>query len=269
MPTGSTSAFTTQLTYNTNTGGYQPIDNCLEVNYSIIETPLQNDGKTTLQQAFAEAEAAYNEFLERIKQDSYLVYSPEWQIIKNNYELSLKNCLEEIETENCDINKTLEICLTQLEPEKVEYSCDELSAITCSPFYYFVNEDGNKVSFDEFPQCCSALDRDARYISYVNEYGRVTEYCSSNAPCVGEPNEGDQFTLDTGIVVFNMTNNTTPSNFYYLHNRCYQVTLTDEQIEDIFPLTIGTDYVYDDPQDFLDNPPPFSNGKQYLMQYSY
>jgi hypothetical protein len=85
MPTGATSAFTTQITYNDNSNIYQPIGDCLDVSYSIIETPLQNDGKTTLQQAFAEAESQYNAFLERIKEDSYLVYSPEWQIIKNNY----------------------------------------------------------------------------------------------------------------------------------------------------------------------------------------
>ena len=71
MPTGATSAFTTQITYNDNNNIYQPIGDCLDVSYSIIETPLQNDGKTTLQQAFAEAESQYNAFLERIKEDLY------------------------------------------------------------------------------------------------------------------------------------------------------------------------------------------------------
>ena len=220
MPTGATSAFTTQITYNDNSNIYQPIGDCLDVSYSIIETPLQNDGKTTLQQAFAEAEAQYNAFLERIKEDSYLVYSPEWQIIKNNYELSLKNCLEEIETENCDINKTLEICLNDIEVENVEYSCDNLTLNECLPFYYYTNEDGNKVSFDQFPQCCTSIDSGNRYVSYVNEYGRLTEYCGSIAPCVGEPAE----VLDNGIIVFNMTNNTIPDNIYQLwEGSCVQV----------------------------------------------
>jgi len=217
IPTGST-FYTTQLTYNSNTNNYQPIDNCLNVNYSIIETPLQNDGKTTLQQAFAEAEAEYNAFLELIQKDSYLVYSPEWQIIKNNYELSLKNCLNEISTEDCDTNKTLEICLSEVEVETVEYSCENLTLQECLPFYYYTNEDGNKVSFDEFPQCCRSLD--ANYVSYINEFGRLTEYCSASAPCVGKPIE----VLDNGIIVWEFINNTLPNNVFQLWNgKCVQV----------------------------------------------
>jgi hypothetical protein len=254
IPTGTTDFYTTQLTYNSNTGVYQPIDNCLEVNYSIIETPLQNDGKTTLQQAFGEAELAYNEFLERIKKDSYLVYSPEWQIIKNNYELSLNNCLGEIESEDCDINKTLEICLNQIEPESVEYSCDELTLSACSPFYYFTNEDGIKVSFDEFPQCCTAVDSDARYISYVNEYGRVTEYCSAKAPCVGTPTKVN---LESGIVVFSLTNNTQPDNIYQTNSGCVQFIGDTTKFFDFFGTT---------PQDFLNNPPPLTSSE--LLEYN-
>ncbi len=217
IPTGST-FYTTQLTYNSNTNNYQPIDNCLNVNYSIIETPLQNDGKTTLQQAFAEAEAEYNAFLELIQKDSYLVYSPEWQVIKNNYELSLKNCLNEISTEDCDTNKTLEICLSEVEVETVEYSCENLTLQECLPFYYYTNEDGNKVSFDEFPQCCRSLG--ANYVSYINEFGRLTEYCSASAPCVGNPIE----VLDNGIIVWEFINNTLPNNVFQLWDgKCVQV----------------------------------------------
>jgi hypothetical protein len=234
MSTATTEFFTTQLTFNPNTGGYQPIDSCLEVDYSIIETPLQNDGKTTLQQAFAEAEAEYNDFLERINQDSYLVYSPEWQIIKNNYELTLKNCLNEIATENCDINKTLEICLSQIEPQTIEVSCDDLTVNECLPFYYYTNSDGIKVSFDEFPQCCSSLD--ANFVSYVNEYGRVTEYCSNLAPCVGEPSG----VLDNGVIVFDMTHNTVPNNIYTIGGDCYQYVgeLSDKSFEDRYGASI-------------------------------
>ena len=105
--------YTTQLTFNPQTNGYQPIDKCLNVNYNIIETPLQSDGSTTFQQQCCEAEQAYLEYLELIKLEPYLIYSPEWQVIKNNYEISKNNCLNEVATENCDINKTLdysEVC---------------------------------------------------------------------------------------------------------------------------------------------------------------
>ena len=241
MSTATTEFFTTQLTFNPNTGGYQPIDSCLEVDYSIIETPLQNDGKTTLQQAFAAAEAEYNEFLERINQDSYLVYSPEWQIIKNNYELTLKNCLNEIATEDCDINKTLEICLSQIEPQTIEYSCDNLTLNECLPFYYYTNSDGIKVSFDEFPQCCSSLG--SNFVSYVNEYGRVTEYCSNLAPCVGTPSG----TLPNGVIEFTMTNNTTDQlGTYQIEGKCYQYSNTQISLSDFTKK-------YGEPKTFINN----------------
>ena len=213
--------YTTQLTFNPTTNGYQPIEDCIDVDYSIIETPLQNDGKTTLQQAFNEAEANYNQYLLLIEKDSYLIYSPEWQTIKNNYELSLKNCLNEISTENCDINKTLEICLSEKPKNVVEYSCDNLNLEDCSPFIYYTNSDGIKVSFDEFPACCKT--QGAKYISYVNEYGRETEYCSKLAPCVGTPSG----TLPNGVIEFTMTNNTTPqTGIYQVGKKCYQYTNT-------------------------------------------
>ena len=80
--------------------------------------------------------------------------------------------------------------------------------------------DGNKVSFDQFPQCCTSIDGDNRFVSYINEYGRLTEYCGAIAPCVGEPAE----VLKNGIIVFNMTNNTIPDNIYQLWDgSCVQV----------------------------------------------
>jgi hypothetical protein len=233
--------FTTQLTFNPTTNGYQPIEDCIDVDYSIIETPLQNDGKTTLQQAFNEAEANYNQYLLLIEKDGYLIYSPEWQTIKNNYELSLKNCLNEISTENCDINKTLEICLSEKPKNVVEYSCDNLNLEDCSPFIYYTNSDGIKVSFDEFPACCKT--QDANYISYVNEYGRQTEYCSKLAPCVGTPSG----TLPNGVIEFTMTNNTTPQlGTYQIGGKCYQYSNTQISLSDFI-------IKYGEPKTFINN----------------
>ena len=234
IPTGTTEFYTSQLTFNSNTNTYQPIGTCLDVNYSIIETPLQNDGKTTLQQAYAQAESQYNEFLERIKQDKYLIYSPEWQVIKNNYEVSLKNCLNEIETENCDTNNTLEICLTDVEEESVKFNCDKTNTNVCDPFLYFTNSDGIKVSFDEFDRCCSKVG--GNHITYVNEYGRNAEFCYTGerdtGPCVGIPQEP----LDNGIVPFLMVNNTLPDNVFQIEEGetdvCYQYIFPEVRLED-------------------------------------
>lgn len=232
----SSQIYTNQLTFNPLTNTYQPINTCLDVEYSIIETPLQNDGKTTLQQAFSEAQKEYNDYLELIKENSYLKYSPEWQIIKNNYELSLKNCLNEITTENCDINKTLEICLLEKQKNDIEYSCDSLNVVNNSPFIYYTNDDGIKVSFDEFPSCCN--QQDGRFISYVNEYGRETEYCSKLAPCVGTPSE----TLPNGVIVFTMTNNTIPKDIIQVDGKCFQYINTNLTLQE-FTKEVGGDYL--------------------------
>ncbi len=204
IPTGTTNFYTTQLTYNSNTNTYEDISDCNNVEYSIIETPLQNDGKTTLQQAFASAESEYNSFLEQIKENQYLIYSPEWQVIKNNYEVSLKNCLNEIETENCESNNTLEICLTEKEDQNVDFVCGSDNKVECGPYVYYVNSDGTKISFDNFQSCCET--EDGKFINYVNEYGRNAEFCYKGSkitgPCVGIP----QLPLSNGIVPFKMTN---------------------------------------------------------------
>jgi len=225
IPSGTTDFYTTPITYNLYTGQYQPINDCVDITYSIIETPLQNDGKTTLQQAFAEAESQYNDFLQQIQQNSYLIYSPEWQVIKNNYELSLRNCLTEIETEDCDINQTLEICLTEPKVDSTEFSCDELTLSACSPFFYYVNDDNIKVSFDEFESCCTQISEDNQYVSYINEQGRLTEYCSAKAPCVGEPVE----VLEDGTVVFDFNSNTVtvPRSPINQSNQPYEIYFID------------------------------------------
>ena len=247
--------FTNQLTFNPLTNSYQPINECLNINYSIIETPLQNDGKTTLQQAFSGAQSEYNRYLQLIKENSYLQYSPEWETIKNNYEVSLKNCLNEISTENCDINKTLEICLSENPKDLVVYSCNNLNLENSSPFIYYTNSDGIKVSFDEFPSCCAS--QDAKYVSYVNEYGRQTEYCSSLAPCVGKPIS----TLPNGVIEFEMVNNTIPKDIVQIENRCFQYINTTTSFVDFSTKVDATSYVSDYCLGFVD--------REYTYQYGY
>ena len=233
IPTGTTDFYTSQLTYNPITNQYQPIDNCVDVNYSIIETPLQNDGKTTFQQQFAIAEEEKIKFEEKIAVESYLQYSPEWQTIKNNYELAQSNCLMEVSTEGCSNDNTLEVCINELVVDVLPFNCDNLSAVTdCSPFLYYVSEEGNKVTFDEFGTCCTnfgnGANDDYTYVTYVNESGIKSEYCSSVAPCIGTPLSQLN---ESGIVVFQMENNTMPNNVYELPNGdCVQpIILEDEK----------------------------------------
>jgi hypothetical protein len=239
IPTGTTEFFTKQITYNSITNGYQPMDECVSVNYSIIETPLQNDGLTTFQQEFVVAEQEYLSFQAQIQQDSYLAYSPEWQTIQNSYQLAQYNVSSEIATEECgvDANNTLQICIEELVSDILPFNCDTLKAVTdCSPFLYYVDPtNGQKVSFDEFSQCCSEYKNgDYEYVSYINAAGRKSEYCSALAPCVGEIGS----VLPNGIVEFTLGGNNTAglyesshmtlkeSGFYeqntYSHSSVYQ-----------------------------------------------
>ena len=212
IPTGTTEFFTTQLTYNPITNGYQPIDKCVDINYSIIETPLQNDGKTTFQQTFEVAEQEYESFQAQIQQNSYLAYSPEWQTIQNNYELAQSNCLSEVSTEACGTNDTLQICVDELVPDVLPFNCGSLSAVTdCSPFLYYVDPtNGQKVSFDEFSECCLSYGNDYKYVNYINAAGRKSEYCSASVPCVGDV-YGE---LPSGIITFNVVGNNLPPDTY-------------------------------------------------------
>jgi len=218
VPSGTSEFYTTQLTFNPAINTYQFIEDCVDVNYSIIETPLQNDGKTTFQQQFESAEQAYLDYQQQIQQNSYLAYSPEWYVIQNNYMVAQNNALLEVSSENCDINQTLQICVNEIPQDNFQIDCSSLSAVTCDPYIYFVNSGGTKVSFNEFASCCAS--EGGQYVTYTNEECRVVEYCSKTAPCVGEPVD----TLPNGIIVFDLTNNTMPTNVYSFNNKCYQLT---------------------------------------------
>ena len=210
--------FTTQLSYIPSIRTYQKIDDCFNINYSLIETPLQPGGKTTFQQQFEIAEKEYKDYLSRIKQDSYLEFSPEWDIIKSNYDLASYNVSLETTTENCDKNLSLQICLDEIPRDNFIVDCSTLNSVTSEPFIYFVDDSNNKVSFDSFPSCCN--DKGGKFISYTSEDCRTIQYCSKSAPCVGNPVD----TTDEGIIVFEITNNTIPNDFYTYNGSCYQLT---------------------------------------------
>jgi len=261
IPTGTTEFFTKQITYNSITNGYQPMDECVSVNYSIIETPLQNDGLTTFQQEFVVAEQEYLSFQAQIQQDSYLAYSPEWQTIQNNYQLAQYNVSSEIATEECgvDANNTLQICIDELVLDILPFNCDTLSAITdCSPFLYYVDPtNGQKVSFDEFSQCCSNYGNgEYEYVSYINAAGRKSEYCSALAPCVGEKGA----TQPNGVVEFTIGGNNPPPDVYQVIDNGHVICLQFSGDESIFFNDINGTGVLKNNTDFTNFLTNYKNG---------
>lgn len=220
--------YTTQLTFNPSINTYQPINDCFDINYEIIESPLQEGGKTTFEQQYERAKLEYDNYLELIKKDNYLSYSPEWEIIKNNYNNSLYNLNLETSTVNCDINQSLQICINEKPRKTFGVDCNSYTVVNNLPFLYFVDDNNIKVTFEEFPSCC--VNNGGKFISYTSEDCKTVQYCSKSAPCVGTP----LYTLENGIVVFQTNTNTTPSNIYTINGKCYQVTdygynLTDSE----------------------------------------
>jgi len=222
------SIFTEEVTYNVNTNQYQNIDDCLDITYNIIETPVQNNGKSTLEEIRDIAEDEYNAFLELIKVQPYLQYSPEFIKVKNNYIQASNNYNREIATENCDINQTLEICIVEdisNEDDEIEdpiNCCDGIRVDYEEGFLVLFDEaTGIKLSGDRYACCCESQEIDGqqgKYISY-NEGGEIIEYCAVQAPCDGNPIEIKR----DGTVVFEMVGNNMPNNIFLVEDSCYQV----------------------------------------------
>tara|TARA_R110002110_G_scaffold131093_8_gene311687 strand:- start:1972 stop:5112 length:3141 start_codon:yes stop_codon:yes gene_type:complete len=224
-----TPVFVSEIVYNPIENNYQVIsEDCIDINYNIIETPLQEEGTTTLEDSYTIAKAEYDAYLELIKKDSYLKYSPEWQIIKYNYDQATKRYKEELTTQVCvpsgsPINQALEICITPLDQSvNVEdvSPCDQYEVHYDEGFIYFTL-DGEMVSTD-FRICCEAQQSDdgqqhATYVSYMDG-DNLVEYCAFNPPCIGTPIDVN----DGGYVIWEMEDNTVPDDIYQLDNGCYQ-----------------------------------------------
>jgi hypothetical protein len=212
--------------YTTNTP-IQNIEDCLEVSYSLIETPVQPDGKSVLEQLRDEAEEKYNQYLEQIKLYPYLRYSPNFILIKNQYEEASKNYNEEIRTENCNTNLSLEICVVESikeNPDKddpIVDCCSGVEKIFKEGFLILIDaETGNKLSGQRYACCCNSSEvdgLDAKYVSYVDGE-RIIEYCGVE-PCTGQPKE----VREDGTVVFEIVGNSIPNDIVVVDDGCYQL----------------------------------------------
>ena len=224
---GDTTIFTQEVTYNINDMTYTNIDDCLEVNYSIIETPIQNDGKTTLEAERDRTQLAYNNFLVLIKDKPYLRYSPEFIRVKNEYMVAASNYAAEIRTENCNTNQTLEICLLQKPEDEIDdpppIDCCEGIEVEENKGYLQLIDAATGLPYggDNYACCCESHEIDglqARYIKYV-EKGQVIQYCGVVSPCEGVP----QDVREDGVVIFKMVGNTMPNNIFVVEDSCYQL----------------------------------------------
>ena len=220
--------FTEEILYDYSSNSLiQNIDDCLEVSYSLIETPVQPDGKSVLEQLRDEAELLYNQYLEQIKLYPYLRYSPNFILIKNQYEEASKNYNEEIRTESCSTNLSLEICVVESikdddhKEDPIIDCCEGIEKIYKDGFLVLIDaETGDKLSGKRYACCCNSSEVDglpAKYVSYVDGE-RIIEYCGVE-PCTGQPKD----VREDGIVVFEMVGNNLPNDIVVVDDGCYQL----------------------------------------------
>ena len=135
------------------------------------------------------------------------------------------------------------------------FNCSSLSAVTdCSPFLYYVDPTtGQKVSFDEFSECCLSYGNDYEYVNYINAAGRKAEYCASSSPCVGDVSG----VLPSGVVAFNVVGNNLPPDVYEVFDKQLQELICVQFIGDLsdflteFSSILGSTYSQN-PQGFID-----------------
>ena len=202
----------------------QLIDDCIEVEYSIIETYPQPNGNTTLQSIYEEAKEDYDQWVEYIKNEPYLKYSPEWEIIKNNYEIAYNNYANEINTQGDDINQSLEICLTKIEEEVGDDGdnpldpCSNFQPDFSNPPYISFIDPLTQLYADINIDCCKS--NGGQFIQYMSPTGKEAYYCATNAPCTGKL----VAIGEDGIAIFEMGPGNYGGTIYGLYDECYQLT---------------------------------------------
>ena len=203
----------------------QFIENCVDINFSIVNAPKLSGGTSIYELLCIEAMEEYERWLELIKEDCELIYSPEWYIVKQNYEVASTNYSQELVTAQCNENQSLEVCIDFKDIEIIENPCDKYEVqFLDNGFIIFINENGKPVTFDEFPQCCESAG--GQYFSYITPRGQEAYFCAYHTPCIGEPIG----VTEENIILWEVGNiNTLPEDIYYVNGNCYQQIPNDSQ----------------------------------------
>ena len=220
----NTDIYTTEIVYNSATGGYQPISECLDVEYTILPTPLQENGKTTLQIAYEAAQQAFDNYSLLIAENSYLQYSSEWADIQSNLINAETAYGQEVSSQEHIpghglLNKTLEICITPTEEELGDpqgiVQCEEYEVVELDEFIYFTDNNGLKQNFTGIQDCCKK--NEGEWFNFYDGYYDIG-FCAIEDPCTGPPVD----ITGSGIVVFEMVGNVMPPNVITYDDHCYQ-----------------------------------------------
>ena len=165
----------------------QIISEGVEIDFSIVPSPATSGGTTIYQQLATQALEEYNEWVELIKENCELVYSPEWYRVQQNYIVAKNNLNREQNSRGTGVNEALEICLNLNceNLEVIENPCDFYTIVEDNGLIYFTNENGKQVFFDKFPQCC--VSAGGQYYTYTNQSNQTSFFCAKESPCIGKP----------------------------------------------------------------------------------
>jgi hypothetical protein len=89
----------------------QLLNPCFDLEATVDVCPPLSAGTSVFQQLCIEALNEYKDWVGFIEEDPYLVYSPEWFTVKKNYEVANSQFVQELITENCDVNQCLAVCV--------------------------------------------------------------------------------------------------------------------------------------------------------------
>ena len=176
----------------------QLLTDCFDVTYDIEESPYNSDGTTNFEDLYNDAIEEYNEWTKyggKLEENPELYYSPEWRLVKHNYDIASFKLAQETNADIGGVDKCLSISVKR--KNDIDSPCSKFKKREIGEFIYYLDSNGVKTLFDEFPSCC--VSEGGTYKSFTNPTGREACYCAKSAPC----NHGNRVdTNSDGIIVF-------------------------------------------------------------------
>jgi len=176
----------------------QLLTDCFDVTYDIEDSPYNSGGTTNFEDLYNNAIEEYNEWTKyggKLEEDPELYYSPEWRLVKHNYDIASFKLAQETNADIGGVDKCLSVSVKR--KNVIDSPCSKFKKREIGDFIYYLDSNGVKTLFDEFPYCC--VSEGGTYKSFTNPTGREACYCAKSAPC----NHGNRVdTNSDGIIVF-------------------------------------------------------------------
>ena len=162
----------------------QVLTNVMDVEFELEENKyIQPNGTTTAEEGYNIARSEYDRWTNNkdgiLKKDPYKRYSPEFQAVQRNYDLTLKKFAAETTKGDCGEDKCLSLTVSKKNIIDDEYK--KFRRKDFGPYIYYIDETGEKTYFEDFPERC--VSDGGKFKTYENQQGRETVYCAKSAPC--------------------------------------------------------------------------------------